>query len=185
MLHACNAVDGTAKKLLPNMSNRARYTRLLRDNYAILGPMGAPGIDIEETRFPVAIIKKPTASCGAPDIADVIYTVHRCCHGHGDELPDGFSLLSDVNGPPRRTRLLVGREGEVQLSDRIIFGLLAVAVLSPANKDQACHRLDPYYLTYGATEKLMINGWWGLADLFPAVVAKDPPPAKVKLDFSN
>lgn len=31
---------------------------------------------------------------GQPDLADLIYGVHRCCHGHGDDLPDGFELLS-------------------------------------------------------------------------------------------
>ena len=39
MLHACNAIDGTAKKLYPTLANNDRFTRLLRDNYAILGPM--------------------------------------------------------------------------------------------------------------------------------------------------
>jgi hypothetical protein len=41
MLHACNAVNGTAKKVYPLLHNE-RFTRLLRANYGILGPMGAP-----------------------------------------------------------------------------------------------------------------------------------------------
>lgn len=91
MLHACNAIDGTAKKAYPNVGNNERFTRLLRDNYSILGPMGAPGIDLVEIRFPVTL-KNPKAPGGKPDIADVIYGVHRCTHGHGDEIPDGFEL---------------------------------------------------------------------------------------------
>jgi hypothetical protein len=53
MLHACNAVDGTAKKVFPTLGNNRRFSRLLRENYGILGPMGAPGINLNDTRFPV------------------------------------------------------------------------------------------------------------------------------------
>ncbi|MEX0827909.1 MAG: hypothetical protein WD005_03050, partial [Haliea sp.] len=116
MLHACNAVDGTAKKLYPKSGSNLRFTRFLRDNYAILGAMGAPGINLEETRFPVAVAR-PKADDGQPGIADVIYGIHRCTHGHGDELPDGFDLISDASGPERYTRMLV-QEGKVRLSDR-------------------------------------------------------------------
>jgi hypothetical protein len=182
MLHACNAVDGTAGKLYPTSGNKARFTRTLRENYAILGPMGAPGIDLVETRFPVTV-KGSTALDGKPDLADVLYGIHRCCHAHGDELPDGFELLQDASGPKRLTRMLVER-GKVRLSDRVIFGLLAVAVLSPANRDQAINELDGYFLTFGESAKLVINEWWGRADDFPAIVAQDPTP-QVKLDFGN
>src|SRR5262245_11987017 len=114
MLHACNAVDGTARKLYRKLGNKVRFTRTLRENYAILGPMGAPGIDVVETRFPVTV-KTPTAPGGKPDLADVLYGIHRCCHAHGDELPDGFELLEDVAGPPQVTRMVIER-GKVRLS---------------------------------------------------------------------
>jgi hypothetical protein len=180
MLHACNAIDGTASKTLPHLSgNNLRFTTLLRANYAVLGPMGAPGIDLQQTRFPVRV-KSPKASGGAPDLADVIYAIHRCTHGHGQELPQGFELLPDVEGPPRRTRMLV-EAGKVRLSDRIIFGLLAVAVFAPVNIAQTVP--DPYYLTFGSTE-LHINDWWGRATDFVALAATDPVPL-VKLDFGD
>lgn len=180
MLHACNAVDGTAKKVYPKLGSNARFTRLLRDNYPILGPMGMPGINLVETRFPVKV-QHPKAPGGKPDLADVIYGVHRCSHGHGEELPGGFQLIQDAQGPPRLTRILVAK-GTVQLSDRVIFGLIAVAVLSPVNKGQ--HVPDGYYLTFGAKEKLIINEWWGRAAEFPAIVASDSGPL-VTLDFGD
>ena len=49
MLHACNAVDGTAKKAYPafgKLQNKLRFTTMLRDNYGVFGPMAAPGIDL-------------------------------------------------------------------------------------------------------------------------------------------
>ena len=71
--------------------------------------------------------------------------------------------------------------GKVRLSDRIIFGLLAVAVFCPANKGQTVPA--SYYLKFGST-KLMINEWWGRVSDFPAIVAQDPMPL-VKLDFAE
>src|SRR5207249_1841304 len=108
MLHACNAVDGTAKKLYPTLGNSERFTRALRENYGILGPMGAPGIDLVATRFPVTV-RRPWAVGGTPDIADVIYGIHRCTHGHGDELPSGFELIQNAAGPSRVTQMLIER----------------------------------------------------------------------------
>lgn len=180
MLHACNAVDGTAKKLYGNLGANARFTELLRANYSILGPMGVPGINLAETRFPI-VVARPKASGGQPDLADVIYGIHRCCHGHGEELPGGFELLQDAAASTRVTRLSVVK-GAVRLSDRIIFGLLAVAVCSPVNIDQVVP--DGFYLTFGDSEKLFINQWWGRAGDFSSLVARDPMPS-VKMDFGD
>ena len=184
MLHACNAVDGTAKKvypkkIYPKLGSNARFTRLLRDNYSILGPMGFPGINLAETRFPVRV-ERAKASGGKPDLADVIYGIHRCSHGHGDELPGGFALIPDARGEAGRTT--VGIEaGAIQLSDRIIFGLIAVAVMCPVNEGQLVP--DGYHLTFGrAAEKLMINDWWGRSADFAAIAAKEPMPS-VTMDF--
>ncbi len=179
MLHACNAIDGTAKKLYPCLGSNARFTRFLRESYDILGPMGAPGIDLANTRWPVKV-ERPKAQGGKPDFADVIYGIHRCSHGHGDELPNGFELLRDAGGPPRQTRMRV-EKGKVQMSDRVIFGLLTVAVMSPINRDQRVP--DGYYLTFSQT-KLPINEWWGRAADFGPIVAMDPVP-KVTLDFND
>jgi hypothetical protein len=179
MLHACNAVDGTASKRYSQNANNVRFTRLIRENYSIFGPMGAPGIDFEATRWPVSL-PHPKAPGGGADIADIIYGVHRCSHGHGDELPDGFELLADAAGPHRHTRMQIKR-GKVQLSDRVIFGLLAIAVMAPENADQRVP--DGYHLTF-AGERFPINDWWGRAVDFEAVVARESLP-RVKLDFST
>jgi hypothetical protein len=179
MLHACNAIDGTAKKLHPGLGSNTRFTQFLRANYWILGPMGLPGIDLLATRFPIRVAH-PKAPGGQPDLADVIYGIHRCSHGHGEELPDGFALIADAAGPSRITHFEIS-PGRVRLSDRIIFGLLAVAVLSPANKDQRVP--DGYYLTFGASEPLQINDWWGRAQNFLPILAREQLP-QVKLDFS-
>jgi hypothetical protein len=71
--------------------------------------------------------------------------------------------------------------GKVQLSDRIIFGLLAVAILSPVNVGQTVP--EGYHLTFG-NKRLEINQWWGHAAAFEAMVASDPVP-QVKMDFTE
>lgn len=180
MLHACNAIDGTAAKVYPTLGNRARFTRLLRDSYSIFGPMALPGVDIKQTRFPVKV-KQPTTGDGKPDIADVVYGVHRCTHAHGDELPDGFDLIPDAAGPTGLVRIQI-EKGRLRLSDRAIFGLLAVAVMSPANIGQRTP--DGYYLTFGNSAMLTINDWWGRAADFAAVAAMEPMPS-VKMDFGD
>src|SRR5207245_2527156 len=163
--------DGTAKKLHQKLGSNARFTRLLRDNYNILGPMAAPGINLLTTRWPVQV-ERPKAAGGRPDFADVIYGIHRCSHGHGDELPDGFELLSDAAGPRGQTRIRVER-GKVQLSDRVVFGLLAVAVMSPVNADQRVP--GGYYLTF-SRESLPINDWWGRAAEFVVIATRKSLP---------
>lgn len=183
MLHACNAVDGTAKKFYPSIKgNNERFTRFLRCNYDVLSPMGAPGINLEKTRFPVNL-PNAKASEGEPDIADIIYGIHRCSHGHGDELPDGFSLIEDTYGPNRITHMEVSK-GKVRLSDRIIFGLLAAVVFSPINSDLVTNTLDGYFLRYGDCPPMLINEWWGRKNDFEAVIKMDPIP-QVILDFKN
>lgn len=180
MLHACNAIDGTAAKVYPELGNKARFTRFLRDSYSILGPMALPGIDIEKTRFPVTV-KGPTTRDGKPDIADVIYGVHRCTHAHGDDLPDGFDLLPDAAGPRGISRIKISK-GKLQLSDRVLFGLLAVAIMSPANVGQRTP--DGYHLTFGKSAVLTINDWWARGADFAAIATLDPMPS-VKMDFGD
>lgn len=179
MLHACNAIDGTASKLYPALRSNVRFTRLLRENYDIFGPMGAPGIDLVATRWPVRV-ERPKAAGGTPDIADVIYGIHRCTHGHGADLPDGFELLPDAAGPPRITRMQI-EKGKVRLSDRVLFGLLAVAVLSRVNADQQVP--ESYYLSFAGVQ-LPIKDWWGRAADFASIVAREPMPS-IKLDFTD
>lgn len=180
MLHACNAVDGTAAKAYPQaQGNNARFTQCLRDNYDVLGPMGLPGIDLVNTRWPIKV-SRPKAPGPGPDIADVIYGIHRCTHGHGAELPDGFDLIPNVAGPAQYTRVSVQR-GRIRLSDRVIFALIGVAVFAPVNVGQVVP--DGYHLTF-ATNTMPINDWWGRIDDARRLMATASMPV-VKMDFAD
>lgn len=167
MLHACNAIDGTAAKVLSQESgNNKRFTDFLRSNYVILGAMGMPGINLNTTRFPVQVLK-PKAPGGDPDLADVVYGIHRCGHGHGSEIPKGFDLKLDFGSGSDITSIDI-EQGRIRLSDRILFGLLAVAVMAPENIGQ--NTPAGYHLTL-AGETYQINDWWGKRAEFEKVCA--------------
>ena len=157
MLHACNAIDGTASKAMASYGgSNKRFTDFLRENYIILGAMGMPGINLYDTRFPVNV-KRPKAAGGLPDLSDIIYGIHRCTHGHGAELPEGFELLPDFATGSGFTTVRI-EKGRLQLSDRIIFGLLATAVMAPQNAGQQTPAGYHFTLSHKRYE---INDWWG------------------------
>jgi len=177
MIHACNAIDGTAKKAYPEIEgSNLRFTTLIRDNYSILGPMAIGGLDLDKTRYNVKL-DKPKASGGKPDIADIIYGVHRCSHNHGQDLPDGYELIPGLNGCH-----IDFVTGKVRLSEKVIFGLLAIAVFSPINANQKT--------SYGCFLKFNdhefpINDWWGRASDFLAIVDNEPCPVLTIAEFGD
>jgi hypothetical protein len=190
MLHACNAVDGTAKKMYPNQDVGARFRKLLRDNYAgILEPM-MPGVNLEKTVFPISI-SGASGPGGKPDVADILYKIHRCNHGHGDAVPVGYELIPDTTTEPARTTMKpeAGPNGDwvVHLSDRIIYGMAAVALLAPVNVGQVLQ--GSLHLTWssisGDIGVRLDNGWWGRVAEFAAITAMDRKRISVTLDFSN
>ncbi|WP_156665361.1 hypothetical protein [Rhodococcus phenolicus] len=177
MLHACNAVDGTAKKAYPSLGVTARFKTFIRDNYDVFGRMGMPGIDPENTRFAV----RHNGERWKMDIADVVYHIHRCTHGHGDELPDGFELVRyDPNsGLPNR---LIGENGSIRLSTSVIFGLLVVAITDPSNADQSIP-LDYFLLLEHM--KFFVHDWWGQRDEFRVALADAAEIPIVTLNFGD
>ena len=161
MLHACNAVDGTAKKMYPNMGVGARFRKLLRESYAgILEPM-APGVNLEKTVFPIPI-SGATGPGGHPDVADILYAIHRCHHGHGDALPGGYELIPDTTTEPARTTMKpgLGPNGDwvVHLSDRILYGMAAVALLAPVKRRPGPSRQRPSDLELDS-RRTSASGW--------------------------
>ncbi|MBY4210780.1 hypothetical protein HQO42_05275 [Rhodococcus fascians] len=172
MLHACNAVDGTARKKFPKLGVAARFTKLLRDDYPIFGLMAVPGVNIAETRWPVEI-QSYLGKDEWPDIAALIYVVHRCSHGHGDELPFEFRLVDEEISAI--SHIIVER-GVVRLPWNTIFGLLAVAVVQEENGDQRVR--DDQWLSWGVpTMRFEINDWWGRKDDFLAKLETQPRPS--------
>jgi hypothetical protein len=176
MVHACNAVDGTSKKRYPQVGVATRFKSTIRDSLDIFRVMAAPGIDFDESRFPIAV--KSDLPDGRPDIADVLYGIHRWSHGHDDELPDGFELTPHS---PRPQAIQIWRNGKIQLPASAVIGLLAVAVFAPENKGEAIP--DGYQLSW-YQHVFHICMWWGWQDHFREIVSTAQIP-QTTLDFSE
>ena len=176
LVQASNAVDATARKRYPQLGVASRFKRTIRDALDIFGTMAAPSIDFARTRFPIAV--KSDLADGRPDIADVLFGVHRRDHGHEDDLPDGFDLTPHS---PRPLTVHIWRSGKIQLPAAVAIGLLAVAVFAPENKGEAIP--NGYQLSW-YQHVFHICLWWGWQDHFREIIGTAQIP-QTTLDFAE
>ena len=176
MFHACNAIAATGNKRYPQVGNAVRFKQTVRDGLDIFHVMAVPAIDIENSRFPIAV--KSDLPDGRPDIADVLYGIHRHGHGHPDELPKGFELTRHGS---RDSTVHVWRDGKIQLPASATIGLVAIAVFAPENKGEPIpidYRLSWFQHVF------QISGWWGWQDHFRDIISTAQF-SKVPLDFGK
>ncbi|MBW0019104.1 MAG: hypothetical protein JO236_16370 [Mycobacterium sp.] len=176
MLYACNAVDETGRKRYPTHGVGTRFRSVIRDALDIFGVMATPGVDLDKSRFPVAV--RSDLPDKRPDIADVVYGIHRRSHDHDDELPAGFELTPYVNG---RTVLRIAFDGKVQLTSPAVVGLLAIAVFAPENKGESIP--SAYQLTW-YQHTFYVASWWGWQDHFREMISIVQSP-RISLDFGD
>ena len=176
MMRASNAVDATAKKRYPGVGVATRFRRTIRDSLDIFASMASPGIDFTQTRFPIAV--KSDLDDGRPDIADVLFGIHRWIHGHDEDLPNGYALTPHG---PRPATIHLWRNGKIQLPASAAIGLLAVAVFAPENKGEAIP--DGYHLSWNQHE-FRICLWWGWQDHYREAVSTARMSTEA-LDFSE
>lgn len=155
MLHACNAVDGTGKKRYPRLGVGRRFKHTIRDSIDIFRMVATPGLDVELIRFPAAV--KSDLPDKRPDIADVMYGIHRCAHGHGDELPRGFELTRIANGG-KSVELMMARDGRVQLSSSVVLGLLAIAITAPEKQGPVHSSHLPAHFGWASARRQQLVG---------------------------
>lgn len=170
MLHVCNAIDGTAQKKNGAISSKSSFEDFIRSYYDYIGAMtGTYSLDYENIDWPVTV-QKPRGAGGKTDLADIIYSIHRCKHGHGTALPDGFEFVADIKNDSQTTSFHF-RPGAVGLSDRFIWALIAIVVLEPENRGLADGELDGYYIDLG-NNRYLINDWWGRLNDIPQLPPK-------------
>ncbi len=168
LLHACNAIDGTARKLFINekKSNKERFIDCLKKYYWLIEPMALSCIDLDRTKWTMVKLKNNNS----PSFAEIIYEVFRCNQAHGEEHPKNYSLLKCVGTGATQIGIA---DGEINFPDNLVFALLSVAILSKVNVDQKIQ--DGYYFSLGE-EKFMMNDWWGREDDFRIIAAKYSKP---------
>lgn len=165
LLHACMAIDGTARRMFPNDNNSSRYKKCLRHFYWILEPALGTGIDLTKTKFSYLTIGKNNE----PDFADIVYSVFRCAHAHADEVPPEFELI--LGGDSERYWQMSANS--LNLPHTVIFALLFVAVFAPVNKDET--PLPSYWLTLGSGEhknSFHLSESWGKSAFLQPIALK-------------
>jgi hypothetical protein len=162
LLHACIAVDATARKSYPqHWSVGRRFVTCIRDRYWILEAMIGPGFNLADTKFPDTLKKN-----NSPDLAEIIYEILRCSHAHGDEVPEQFSVIPGKSA--FLSEWVVGAD-ELHMPDKVVFALLAIAVFSKANRDQKSD--GTWFLSLG-DEHFPLVEWWGREDDFRPTAAQ-------------
>src|SRR5271166_117555 len=137
---------------------------------------GGTGHRLRDHSLPVPA--KSDLPDGRPDIADVLYGIHRSTHGHDDELPKGFELTRHGS---RDAKISIWRDGRIQLPAASVLGLLAIAVFSPENKGEVVpinYKLSWYQHDF------QISAWWGWQDHFRDIVGSAKF-SELKLDFDD
>ena len=167
MMLACAAIDGTARRRYPALASRARFVQTVRDFYWLIEPLALRGINLDETLW--TNLSGPSSKT-PPDFAEVLYSIHRCNHMHGDEVPFGhvFTETTDVSGGLFAWQWTVAKD-VLALPDRLPFALVACAVLAPENALEETD--DGYYFYNLDCVTYEINDWWGRAEEFRPVAA--------------
>lgn len=182
LMHACIALDGTARRVFPNATvGRTGYKNCIRKYYWIIEPMIGGGLNLEDTKWENVPITEGKHQITAPDLADIIYHIFRCSHAHARAVPKNYELLPVEDG--RST--WIAANGILQMPERIIWALLAVSVFSSANS--GIQTAGNYYLSWGSERlgigifKFVIRDWWGREDDFRSFLSRQNP-VRIKLE---
>lgn len=166
MMLACAAVDGTARRRYPTLGNKWRFVQTVRDFYWLIEPLALRGINLDETLW--TNLSMRSVNGAALDFAEVLYSIHRCSHMHGDEVSFGhvFTETTEVADGLFAWSWKIAKD-VMALPERLPFALVASAVLAPEN---ALERTADGYFFYSLdSHTYVINEWWGRARDFEPV----------------
>ncbi len=176
MLFACLAVDGSAKKLYPDIQSVGkRFRRFIVEHIDIIELMFG-GINLEETVFP---LHDKNGVIGLK-FEDVVYEKYRCNLAHGNELPDGYGIEYQVALDVQVFGVDYVRK-TITLPESAIYALGVACVLSTVNENQLIG-VDSYYY-YHSSNQFLIDEWWGKID-FARESLNLSSRLRIKMDFS-
>ena len=177
MLFSCLAVDGTAKKLYPNINKVGeRFREFITDHLDIIELMHG-GLNFVDTVFP---FPDNRGNVGVK-FEDIVYEKFRCSLAHGDELPGAYGITVKVSAGIQR--FMIDIEGQsMTLPESVIYALGLPCVLSPANSDQRIG--SNRYRYHDPINHYVIDRWWGKVDCARQIMDFDHQ-IRIKMDFSN
>lgn len=177
MLFACLAVDGTAKKMYPQINKVGeRFRKFIVENLDIIELMHG-GLNLQETVFP---FKDGKGNVGVK-FEDIVYEKFRCNLAHGNELPDGYGVTVKVQDGIQQFMIDI-KNLSMTLPESAIYALGLPCVLAPVNADQrigsnSYHYRDPI-------NHYVVDRWWGNVECARMIMDFENQ-VKVRMDFSN
>ena len=177
MLFACLAIDGTAKRMYPDIERVGeRYRKFITDHIDIIELMFG-GINLKETVFP---FKNNKSKVGIK-FEDIVYEKFRCSLAHGDELPDGFEITIKLAEGIQQFKIDIEHQ-TMTLPESVIYALGLACVLAPVNAEQKIgnnlyHYRDPINM-------YVVDRWWGKIECARQIMDFENQ-GRVKMDFSQ
>lgn len=177
MLFACLAVDGTAKKMYPNIHKVGeRFRKFIVEHLDIVELMFG-GLNLHETVFP---FRDNKGTIGVK-FEDIVYEKFRCSLAHGDELPDGYDITVKVADGIQQ--FMIDINGQcMTLPESAIYALGLPCVLAPVNADQKIGSNVYYYCD--PINRYVVDRWWGKVECARKIMDFENQ-VRVKMDFSN
>jgi hypothetical protein len=177
MLFACLAVDGTAKKMYPDIQKVGERIRKFIVEHLDIIELMFGGLNLKETVFP---FKDNKGNIGVR-FEDIVYEKFRCSLAHGDQLPDGYDITVKVADGIQQFVIDISGQS-MTLPESAIYALGLPCILAPVNADQKIgsnlyHYHDPinYYV---------VDRWWGKVECARKIMDFENQ-VRVKMDFSN
>jgi hypothetical protein len=175
MWHASGALADTAAKRYPWLDPGPRFRRTVRDDIDIFTALAAPDIDFGSSRYPVPV---PSDNAdGYPDIADLLYGVHRFLHEDENALAAGCDITPHADGVAMFEIL----RGRLWLRASAALGLLGIAVFASENRGE---QIPESYMLGWRQHIFQVYGWWGWQNHFREIVSLTPI-AQTPLDFAE
>lgn len=177
MLFACLAVDGTAKKIYPQIDKVGNRFRKFIVEYLDIIELMHGELNLRETVFP---FKDNKGNIGIK-FEDIVYEKFRCNLAHGNELPDGYGVTVKVADGIQQFMIDIEYQS-MTLPESAIYALGLSCVLAPENADQKIgsnlyHYRDPI-------NQYVVDRWWGNVECARRIMDFENQ-VKVKIDFSN
>ncbi|MEB8486382.1 MULTISPECIES: hypothetical protein [Acidithiobacillus] len=177
MLFACLAVDGTAKKMYPQVEKVGdRFRKFIVEHLDIIELMFG-GLNLQETVFP---FKDNKGNVGVK-FEDIVYEKFRCNLAHGNELPEGYGITVKVADGIQQFMVDIENQS-MTFPESAIYALGLPCVLALSNADQKIgsnlyHYRDPI-------NHFVVDHWWGKVECARSLMDFENQ-VKIKMDFSN
>lgn len=176
MLFACLAVDGTAKKMYPEISQVGkRFKKFITEHIDVIEIMFG-GIDLENTVFPL----KNSKGKDGVKFEEIVYEKFRCSLAHGDELPEDCGITVKVEEGIQRFIIDIEHQS-MTLPESAIYALGLSCVLASINENQKIGSNLYYYRD--SINTFVVDRWWGKMECARQIMDLENQ-VKVKMDFS-